>query len=99
VKADLKEMLVKGKRINAENALKKESRVNGIPSLVPRSWQLVQRDRQGREQVLATNVASYDITPGGEVIYTNGYGVFLLTGVGSPTVVLRDKLIGEVVVG
>jgi hypothetical protein len=97
VQADLKELLVKGKRINAENALKKESSVNGVRSLVPKSWQLVRRTRTGNEQVLATNVASYDLTTDGKVIFTNGYGVFQLDSNNDAQVVFRDKLIAELV--
>jgi hypothetical protein len=97
VQADLKEMLVKGKRIDAENSLRKESRVNGVQSLVPRSWQLVRRNRTGEEQVLATNVASYDITADGRIIFTNGYGVFMLDASNGAQVVFRGKLIAELV--
>ncbi|MET0052909.1 MAG: hypothetical protein ABW095_17750 [Candidatus Thiodiazotropha sp.] len=77
VQADLKELLIKGKRIDAENALKKEQRVNGVRSLVPRSWKLVRRTREGDEQVLASNVASYDIMRDGKIVFSNGYGVFI----------------------
>lgn len=98
VQADLKEMLIKGKRISAENALRKERRVNGIRSLVPRSWQLIKRDRYGNEQVMATNVASFDLTKGGTVVYTNGFGVFVLEN-GRSSVLLRDKLIADIFVG
>jgi hypothetical protein len=97
VQADLKELLIKGKRIDAENALKKEQRVNGVRSLVPRSWQLVQRNRNGEEQVLATNVASYDIMNDGKVLFTNGYGVFMLDASNSAQIVFRGKLIAELV--
>lgn len=98
VKADLKEMLVKGKRIDAENALRKERRVNGVPSLVPGSWQLVRRKRDGNEQVLASNVAAYDITADGQLVYTNGFGVFVLDVDNHSRLVLRDKLIADLVV-
>lgn len=98
VQADLKEMLVKGKRIDAENSLRKESRVNGVQSLVPKSWQLVRRNRTGEEQVLATNVASYDITADGRIVFTNGYGVFMLDASNDAQVVFRGKLIAEVAV-
>lgn len=97
VQEDLKKLLIKGKRIDAENALKKENRVNGVRSLVPKSWQLIRRNRNGEEQVVATNVASYDITADGRIIFTNGYGVFMLDSSNAVQVVLRDKLIAEVV--
>ncbi len=97
VQADLKELLIKGKRIDAENALKKEQRINGVHSLVPRSWQLVKRTRNGEEQVLATNVASFDIMRDGKIIFSNGYGVFVLNESDGAQVVLRGKLITDLI--
>ncbi|MES9990921.1 MAG: hypothetical protein ABW098_03145 [Candidatus Thiodiazotropha sp.] len=97
VQADLKKLLIKGKRIDAENALKRENSVNGVGSLVPKSWQLVKRSRSGEEQVLASNVASFDITNDGKVIFSNGYGVFMLNSNYDAEVVLRGKLIAELV--
>jgi hypothetical protein len=97
VQADLKELLIKGKRINAENALKKEHPVNGVRSLVPKSWRLIKRSRNGNEQVIATSVASYDITSDGSVIFTNGYGVFMLDSNNDAEVIFRGKLIAELI--
>lgn len=96
VKADLKDILIKGKRIDAEKALRKESRVNGIPSLVPSSWQLVKRSQTGEEWVLARNVASFDITSEDAILYSNGYAVFGLS-TGNCNVLLRDKYIADVI--
>lgn len=98
VEADLKDILVKGKRIDAENAARKLNRLHGVPSLVPKTWQLIRRDQSGREEILATNVAAYDLTSGGQVLYSNGYGVFALMDDARSAVVLRDTLIAEVVV-
>jgi hypothetical protein len=97
VEADLKDILVKGKRIDAERAMSKETRVNGIPSLVPRSWELVQRTEQGENTILATNVASFDIASDDTILYSNGYAVFQLTPDRQSNVVLRDKLIADII--
>jgi hypothetical protein len=61
VQADLKEILIKGKRLDAEAALRTGVPLNGVPSLVPASWQLVCRSPQGEDYVLASHVASFDI--------------------------------------
>jgi len=97
VEADLKDILIKGKRIDAEKALRKENRINGIPSLVPKTWQLIRRAKSGQETVLATNVASFDLTSEDIVLYSNGYAVFKLVPDRQPQVILRDKLIGDVI--
>ena len=96
MQADLKEILLQGRRIDAEKALRSEQPVHGVPSLVPSTWELIGRARDGAERVLATNVASYDISPDGTVVYSNGRGVFVLGQDGSATLALKDELIAEI---
>jgi hypothetical protein len=99
LKADLKEILLKGKRFDAESALRKGPRVNGVPSLVPASWKLMSRDQSGAERELASHVASFDIAANGDILFSNGYGVFALDGGNPPKVLLKEKLISDVIVG
>ena len=99
VQADLKDILLKGKRFDAEAALRSGAKLSGVPSLVPASWQLVCRNQQGVEKVLASHVASFDIAADGTILFTNGYGAFALDGSNPPLVLLQDKLIGDVIVG
>ncbi len=96
VQADIKDIILKGRRINAEKALREESQINGIASLVPRSWELVCRNRDGSERVLATNVASYDLMDDGSIVYSNGRAVFMLGAGTQSTLVLKDDLVGDV---
>lgn len=93
---DAKELMLKGMRIDAERALRRERRVNGVPSLVPSSWELVRRTKQGRESVLARHVAAFSISAGDKIVYTNGCGIFELTPSGSATIA-RDRVVEEVV--
>jgi hypothetical protein len=94
VTADLKNILLKGKQINAEKALKTETRINGIPSLVPKTWQLIRKSRNGKELVIASNVASFYLTEEDSVVYSNGLGVFKIND-GSSQVIFSDNLINE----
>jgi hypothetical protein len=87
VQADLKE--IQGKRLDAQAALRGGVRLNGVPSLVPASWQLVRRSPHGQEHVLASHVASFDIAADGTVLFSNGYGVFALDGSNPPQVLLK----------
>lgn len=96
--ADLKEIILKGKRIDAEKALLNENKINGVPSLVPASWQLISRDQQGNETVLAANVVSYDMRADGNIIYSNGRGVFLLGAPGQSSLVVKNDLVADVIV-
>lgn len=93
---DAKDLMLKGMRIDAERALKRERRVNGVPSLVPSTWQLVRRTKTGQETVLARHVAAFSISDGDTIVYTNGYGIFQLTPDGSATIA-RDRVVEEVV--
>lgn len=99
LQADIKDILLKGKRFDAEQAIRSGSKLDGVPSLVPASWQLVRRTQKAEEQVLASHVASFDIAPDGAILFSNGYGVFALEGDGKPRVLLRERLIGDVIVG
>ena len=96
VQADIKDIILKGRRIDAEKALRKENAINGVASLVPRSWELVSRTRQGQETVLATNVASYDLLADGSILYSNGRAVFLLDRTGRTSLLLKADLIGDI---
>lgn len=95
--ADMKDILLQGRRIDLEKALRSTRPVQGVPSLVPESWLLVARNRDGQERVLATNVASYDVSPDGTVVYTNGRGVFVLDVDGTSRIAVTDQLVGDVV--
>ncbi|MDJ0910097.1 MAG: hypothetical protein QNI99_12950 [Woeseiaceae bacterium] len=96
MQVDVKELMLKGMRIDAERALKRERPVNGVPSLVPSSWQLVRRTKQGQETVLAGHVAAFSISADDSIVYTNGYGIFELTPNGSATIA-RDRVVEEIV--
>jgi hypothetical protein len=95
--ADIKSILLLGRRVDIEKGLRSARPVQGVPSLVPDTWQLVARDQRGNERMLATNVASYDISPDGTVIYSNGRGVFVVSPDGSSSLAITDQLVGEVV--
>jgi hypothetical protein len=97
LQADLKEILIKGKRLDAEAALRDGVPLGGVPSLVPASWQLVCRCLQGEERVLASHVASFDIASDGTILFSNGYGVFALDATNTPQVLMRDRLIADVI--
>ncbi|AVP98402.1 hypothetical protein C7S18_14930 [Ahniella affigens] len=95
---DAKALIVQGRRLDAEAALKSGRQVLGVPSLVPASWQLFARDPQGGTQVLARHVVAFDVAADGTVLYSNGFAVFAMQPGQAPILVLRDRLIGELAV-
>lgn len=96
---DMKTIILKGKIIDAEKALRTGARIMGVPSLVPSSWELIRRDENQREEILAKNVASFDIGETGTIIYSNGYGVFELDAQKRHSLLLKDRLIESVIIG
>ncbi len=96
---DLKTIVLKGKIINAEKALNTGVKIMGVPSLVPSSWELIRRNDNNVEEVMANNVAAFDIGHDGTIIYSNGYGVFRLDNQKNQQLILKDKLIEDVVIG
>ena len=96
MRVDARELILKGMRIDAERALKRERSVNGVPSLVPSSWQLVRRTKTGQEDVIASHVAAFSISPNDSIVYTNGCGIFELTPNGSATIA-QDRVVQEVI--
>jgi len=99
VEVEMKDILLKGKRLDAQAALRNGIRVGGVPSLVPASWQLIRRNRTGAEQVVASHVVSYDIGTDGAVVFSNGFGAFHLMPNARPRLVLKHSVISELVVG
>jgi hypothetical protein len=95
--ADIKDILLQGRRVDAEKAMRSARTVQGVPSLVPDNWELVRRDTNGNEKVLATNVASYDISPDGTIVYSNGRGVFVIERDGGLRLAVTDELVADVV--
>ena len=97
MQADIRNIVLQGKVIDAQKALRKEASIAGVPSLVPSSWQLVCRNRSGAETVIASNVSSFDISPKGQVVYSNGRGLFA-AGASGPALLTQDNLVGDILV-
>jgi hypothetical protein len=96
---DLKTIILKGKIIDAEKALRSGEKIMGVPSLVPSSWELIRRDENQREEIIAKNVASFDISENGTIIYSNGYGIFELNARNGRSLLLKDRLIESLIIG
>jgi hypothetical protein len=63
-----------GQAINLSK-LQKKSELGKEVSLVPKNWELIRLSPNGSIEILANNVASYDIDQNGNVTYTNGFKV------------------------
>jgi hypothetical protein len=97
--ADIKQMMIWGNLIDAEQAARESAgRGDDTPDLVPSSWQLVRRTADGAVQALASGVVSFDVAEDGAVVYTNGSAVYLIGAEGKRRRLCVDAGIEQVVV-
>ena len=98
VSRDIKDVMLQGRRIDAEKALRQHSVSNSIPSLVPADWTLVRCDKNGKQEVLATHVASYSMGEDNNIVYSTGCAVFYISPNGEHQRVLQQTLINEITI-
>jgi hypothetical protein len=89
-------LMLWGRMVDAEKALRENARGQEIPSLVPPSWELVRRGPSGDESVLARSVVAFDVDGEGRIAYTNGSAVYQLDD-GKPRLLARGHLIENLV--
>jgi hypothetical protein len=92
--ADVKQMMVWDNLTRAQDAAKK--RDDDPEALVPSSWELV-RQRGMKTETLARNVAAYDLSSDGSVVYTNGSAVYHVTPDGESTMLCQADYISHVI--
>jgi hypothetical protein len=93
---DLMAMTLWGRMIDTKKAMAERSR-SGDAAVVPKNWELIARDAEGKEQVVATNVLAFDALSSGELVYTNGFALFHRAADGTTTRLCDDDLIERVV--
>jgi len=91
--ADLKQMIIWGNMVMAQ----REKAGEGSPDLAP-NWELVRRQPDGAEQVLAKGVVSFDLGPNGVVYYSNGSAIFALSSGGKKQKLISESMIERLVV-
>lgn len=95
---DQKNLILRGRIIDARKAYGEYERDKDAPSLVPSSWELVKKSGSGEERVIARGVVAYDFVPDGGTIYTNGRCVYLLDEKGSSKTILKTNLIEDLAI-
>jgi hypothetical protein len=70
---DLGRLWLHGRMIELSKVQYKKAAGGG---LVPASWKLMRCDAKGVEGRVATNVASFDVSATGRVLYTNGFEIY-----------------------
>jgi hypothetical protein len=90
-------MMLWGKIIDAEGALRRLGKNGAAPGLVPSSWQLI-RHRNGIDDVLVKGVLSFDLASDGSIVYTDGSTISRRAADGSITPLAKGKMIEQVTV-
>lgn len=79
-----------------EKVLNKRGEFDDSLHLVPASWELVRRDKNGDETVLAKRVVAYDLGPNGELLYSDGLRIW--QGGESPQKLFQGRIVQSVVI-
>lgn len=90
---DQRYVMLWGKLVDAEKAIRQAERAGDGRAIVPKSWELVRRDSGGDEQVLASSVVSFDVAADGAIVYTNGSKIFAIDSAGKQRELGDGKLI------
>ncbi len=94
--ADLRELIVRGRRVEAARHLR-ETR-DADRALVPRTWELRRRKPDGTEECLAKSVLCFDLAPDDSVVYSNGTTIFRLSADGKSSRVVTASLVESILV-
>ena len=97
--ADIRQMMVWGNLLDADKAARRAD--GDAPALVPKTWELVRRANygtsDGKEDIVAKGVLSFDLYADGAVLYTDGSGVYCIDRQGKSERLTKDALIEQVV--
>ncbi len=81
-------MMLWGRYVEVDRKLR-YARPDADPPMVPSDWHLVRRAPDGAETTLAGSVIAFDLSPSGDVIYTNGSAIYTLTDAQPPRRIAR----------
>jgi hypothetical protein len=87
---DMKQMMIWGNMIQAEQAVEDDT-----ADLVPASWQLARRMPGGTEEIIAKGVLAYDIASDGTIAYSNGNAIFLRHPDGRKEQFVKERMIEQ----
>lgn len=89
-------LVLYGQAVDTRKALAKGAGQDSEIPLVPKEWELVARQKNGDEVVLAKHVAGFDANKQGDIVYTNGSRIFWLEANGTPRKIADGDLIEKV---
>ncbi|MGI6123345.1 MAG: hypothetical protein ACOYIG_04020 [Acetivibrionales bacterium] len=96
---DPREIIINGNIINAEKTFK-ENKLNGqpYPGIAPKDWELMCLDNKGNLRSIKQGVLGFTINKNGQVVYSNGKYILLLTEDGKEEVLQKIDFIDRLVI-
>lgn len=73
--------IIWGQALQTQKAIRRKGQDNRM-RLVPHDWELVRLDGEGNASKLADHVMAFDVSPTGQIVYSDGSGVYALTSQG-----------------
>ena len=64
--------------------------------LVPNTWQLIRKPREGAEEVIESAVACFDVSDDGRLIFSNGRQITERLASGARNIVAQGEMVQEV---
>lgn len=92
---NMRQMMIWGNLVHGQQQARRRPEEEGV-DLVPKSWELCERNSRGETKTLAGGVLAYDVAADGTIIYTNGNALFLLHPDGRKERMLNEDMIEQV---
>ncbi len=94
-----KKIFIHGRMVDAEKAMKASRKFDTAnPSVVPRSWVLVEIDSEGRDTVLEEGVTAFDVQSDGSILFSNGSAIYHRPDGGKRRLLFKEKWVEQIIV-
>ena len=92
------EMFIEGNLVNVLKAQKENEKLGDQhPGLVPRSWELIKKQPDGKELVLKKGLLDFHVCENGDIIYSNGNYLMKMDSNGNDSMLAKVKLAASLV--
>jgi hypothetical protein len=96
--ADLRQMILWGNALQAQQRVLDEVQAEQLKDVrAPAEWHLLRQSREGVSERLAEAVATFDLTPEGDVLYSDGQEIWLRRRSGERKCLAKDVGVQQVV--
>lgn len=94
---DVQKVFLRGRMLDAQEAMKGSKVAPEEAPLVPPDWELVKRSPDGKEETIARHVVAYDLDDDEKIIFSNGRATYKIED-GKEKLIFKSNLIESVTV-